>query len=51
LEREGKWTAKEIEAKASSLLATLISILMLLRLKRDPVLFKNVLQESLKILD
>lgn len=51
LEREGKWTAKEIEAKSSSLLATLISVLMLLRLKRDPALLKNVLQESLKVLD
>jgi TetR/AcrR family transcriptional repressor of nem operon len=51
LSREGKWTAKEVDAKAASLLSTLIGVLMLLRLKRDPALLNNVLKESLTVLD
>lgn len=51
LTREGKWTPKEVEAKAASLLATLIGVLMLLRVKREPTLLRNVLQQSLNILD
>lgn len=51
LTREGRWSPRQVEAKAAALLATLVAILMLLRVKREPALLRQVLAESLKILD
>jgi TetR/AcrR family transcriptional repressor of nem operon len=51
LTRENRWTPKQVESKAASLLTTLIGVFMLLRVKREGPLLQAAVYEALTILD